>query len=394
VVAAAVLHQLWRALAFAFGMTWLIFWALVLGFLLSAIVQALVSKQRVVGLMPDDSPRSLAVATGLGAASSSCSYAAVALARSLFRKGADFTSAIAFELASTNLVLELGILIVVILGWEFALGEVVGGPLMIVVLALIFRRLLTARRLREAREQAELGRLGQMEGHAAMDMSISEGGSWWRRLRSREGFTATSHVYVMEWAAILRDVVIGLLIAGALAAWVPDSWWRALFATGHPQVAKVWDPFVAPLVAMLSFVCSIGNVPLAAVLWNGGITFGGVITFIFADLIILPILDIYRRYYGRRMALFLLATLYAAMVAAGLVVGYAFDALGLVPHGRHARVESAGAAIGWNVTTFLNAVALAVSAALVWRFFATGGGPMLRMMDAPMDEHGHAHHAG
>ena len=390
-VAASLWHELWRALAFAFGMTWEIFWALVLGFLLSAVVQALVSKRQVERLLPDDSPRSLAVAAALGVASSSCSYASVALARSLFRKGADFTAAIAFELASTNLVVELGIVMAIILGWEFTAGEFVGGPLMIVVLALLFRRFLSRRLVEEARAQAELGRLGSMEGHAEMDMSVQAHGSLWRRLRSAEGFTATSHVYVMEWAAILRDIAVGLLIAGALAAWVPGAWWRHLFLAGHPEIAKLWGPVIGPVVAMLSFVCSIGNVPLAAVLWNGGISFGGVIAFVFADLIIVPILDIYRRYYGRRMAGFLVATLYAAMVSAGLVVGYLFDAVGLTPHGRHAKVETAAAAVGWNATSLLDGVALAVSALLVWRFFATGGGPMLRMMEAPMDGHAHAH---
>jgi uncharacterized membrane protein YraQ (UPF0718 family) len=197
----------------------------------------------------------------------------------------------------------------------------------------------------------------------------------------------------MEWAAILRDILIGLVAAGMLAAWVPDSWWRALFLTHHPTWSHLWGPVVGPLVAVLSFVCSIGNVPLAAVLWNGGISFGGVIAFVFADLIILPILDIYRRYYGLRVAAFLFATLTASMVVAGLVVGYLFDGLGLVPHGRHAKVEDASAAFTLGPTTWLNVVALAVSAVLVWRFFATGGGPMLRMMDEPMGEgHDHAHH--
>jgi uncharacterized protein len=390
-IAVNVPHELWRAVSFTFGMSWEILWALVLGFLLSAIVQAVVSKERVERLMPDDSPRSLATATALGIASSSCSYASVALARALFRKGADFTAAIAFELASTNLVVELGILMALVLGWQFTLGEFVGGPLMIVILALLFRLFLTRRLVGEAREQAERGRLGSMEGHAEMDMSVGGDGSVWRRLRSPAGFTATSHVFVMEWAAILRDIAIGLVAAGMLAAWVPDSWWRSLFLSDHGTLAKVWGPIIGPLVAVLSFVCSVGNVPLAAVLWNGGISFGGVIAFVFADLIILPILDIYRRYYGLRVAGFLFATLTMSMVAAGLVVGFLFDGLGLTPSGRHAKVESASTAFGWNITSALDVVALAVSAVLVWRFFASGGGTMLRMMEAPMGE-GHEHH--
>ena len=290
-------------------MGWEILWALVLGFLLSAIVQALVSKRDVNRLLPDDSPRSLAVATGLGIASSSCSYAAVALARTLFRKGADFTAAIAFEIASTNLVVELGIVMAIVLGWQFTLGEFVGGPLMIVLVALLFRSLLTRRLVGEAREQAERGRLGSMEGHAAMDMSISGHGSSGGACARPKGFTSTAHVFVMDWAAVWRTSSIGLLVAGALAAWVPESWWRSLFLTHHGTLAKVWGPVIGPVVAIASFVCSIGNVPLAAVLWNGGISFGGVLAFIFADLIILPILNIYRRYYGLRMAAFLLVTL-------------------------------------------------------------------------------------
>jgi uncharacterized membrane protein YraQ (UPF0718 family) len=371
-------------------MTWEILWALVLGFVLTSIVQAVVSKRDVQRLLPDDSPRSLAVATGLGIVSSSCSYAAVALARSVFRKGANFTAAIALEFASTNLVVELGILMAIVLGWQFALGEFVGGPLMIVLLAVLFRVFLKQRLVDEARAEAEQGRLGSMEGHATMDMSVHGDEPLLRRLFSPGGLTATSHVYVMEWAAIGRDIAVGLLIAGALAAWVPESWWQSLFLEGHSTAANVWGPLIGPLVAILSFVCSIGNVPLAAVLWNGGISFGGLLAFIFADLIILPILSIYRRYYGWRMAAFLLATFYATMVVAGLAVELLFLALGLVPSTRHAKVEMAS--VSWNYTTWLNIVALALSAALVWRAWRTGGLAHLGMMNEPMDEHAHHHH--
>jgi len=377
-------HQIWQALSFALGMTWAILWALILGFLLSAIVQALVSKRAIRNLLPDDSPRSLAVATGLGAASSSCSYASVALARSLFQKGADFTAAMTFEIASTNLVIELGIIMALILGWRFTLAEFLGGPLMIVFLAILFRLFLTRHMVDEARAEAVKGRRGSMEGHAAMDMSIIEKGSIWRRLASPAGFTATSHVFVMEWAAILRDIVGGLLIAGALAAWVPNSWWQGLFFESHPTFAKFWGPLIGPAVAVISFVCSIGNVPLAAVLWNGGISFGGVLAFIFADLIILPILDIYRRYYGWKMTGFLLAAFYATMVVAGLVVEFIFQGAGLIPKGRHAKVELAS--ITWNHTTFLNIVFALIAIALLWRFFATGGRQMLKLMNEPMED--------
>src|SRR3989454_2156474 len=201
----AVLHQLGRVFSFAGGMTWEVLWALVLGFLISAIVHALVSKQEMRRLLPDDSPRTLAVATGLGAASSSCSYAAVALARSLFVKGANFTAAMAFEVASTNLVVELGVIMALILGWQFTLAEFVGAPIMIVLLALLFRFFLTERLVDEARAEAETGRRGSMEGHAAMDMSIRARGSILHRLATPQGFTATANVVGMEGAAILRD---------------------------------------------------------------------------------------------------------------------------------------------------------------------------------------------
>src|SRR5207302_833704 len=269
IVAFSVGHELWRALSFAFGMTWEVLWALILGFALSAAVQAVVSKGELRRLMPDDSPRTLLVATGLGAASSSCSYASVALARSLFRKGANFTAAMAFEIASTNLVIELGIILALLIGWQFTLAEFVGGPIMVVLIAVVFRTFLRPPLLDLAKRQAEKGVRGQMEGHAAMDMSVS-GGSIWSRITSARGFTAISHSFVMEWAAIIRDVVIGLLIAGALAAWVPNSFWQGFFLVHHPVLAKLWGPLVGPIVSMASFVCSIGNVPLAAVLWNGG----------------------------------------------------------------------------------------------------------------------------
>ena len=298
-------------------MTWQILWALIFGFVLAAVVQAVVRRSTIVRRLGDDRPRTLAIASGFGIASSSCSYAAVAIARALFRTGAGFTAAMVFEIASTNLVVELGVILAVLIGWQFTLAEFVGGPIMIVLIAVAFRLFLRQKLLDEARAQSEKGVAGSMEGHAAMDMSIHEDGSLWKRLRSKQALTSISHVFVMEWAAVIRDVVIGLLLAGAIAAWVPDSFWHHFFAVGHPTLSKVWGPLIGPVVSMVSCVCSIGNVPLAGVLWNAGMSFGGVISFIFADLIILPILVIYKKYYGTRMMLFILATFYATMVAAG-----------------------------------------------------------------------------
>jgi uncharacterized protein len=393
-VTGRVLPAVGHALALAGSMTWEITWALILGFLLSAVVQAVVRRSTIVSLMGDDRPRTLAVAAGLGAASSSCSYAAVALARSLFRKGANFTAAMAFEISSTNLVVELGIILALLMGWQFTAAEFVGGPLMIVVLAVLFRLFVRSRLIDAAREQAERGIAGSMEGHAAMDMSIKGEGTFWRRLLSPQGFTSVSHVFVMEWLAILRDLVLGLLIAGAIGAWVPETFWQNFFMADHPGWAVLWGPIVGPIVAIVSFVCSIGNVPLAAVLWNGGISFGGVIAFIFADLIILPILNIYRKYYGTQMMLTLLGTFYVAMVAAGYLIELIFGTANLIPASRRATVMQAG--ISWNYTTWLNIVFLVIAAILVARFITSGGLPMLRMMggspEATNGHHDRSHH--
>ena len=368
------------ALSMAFAMGWEIFWALALGFFLSAVVEAFVSKKQMTRLLPDASPKSLALAAVLGAASSSCSYAATALARSIFRKGADFTAAMAFELASTNLVIEIGILLVVLMGWPFMGAEFLGGILMIALLAILFRLFLSKAWVDEARVQADRGIAGKMEGHAAMDMSVTEG-PLGKRMVSAKGFTAASHYFVMNWASVWKDIVVGLGISGALAMWVPNEWWARLFQLGHPQIARWSGPLIGPVVAVLSFVCSVGNVPLAAVLWNKGISFGGVSAFLFADLIVLPILNIYRKYYGIKMAAFLFVTFFIAMAGAGYLVDLLFGVLAWTPTERAARVVEAS--VRWNYTTVLNILFGALSLMLVWRFFRTGGPAMLRAMDDP-----------
>jgi uncharacterized membrane protein YraQ (UPF0718 family) len=389
IVGTDVLHSLGHALSLAGSMTWEILWALILGFTLAAIVQSVVRKSEVTKHLGDDRPRTIALASGLGAASSSCSYAAVALARALFRKGASFTAAMTFEIASTNLVVELGIILALLIAWQFTVAEFVGGPIMIVLLAVAFRLFLRKRLLDAAREQADRGLAGSMEGHAAMDMSIQASGPIWRRLRSPGASTAVSHIFVMEWAAVIRDVALGLLIAGAIGAWVPDSFWRHFFLTSHPLASKLWGPIIGPVVSIVSFVCSIGNVPLAGVLWNGGISFGGVVAFIFADLIILPILLIYRKYYGTRMMLFILGTFYATMVLAGYAIEFLFGAIGLIPSGRHAKVMEAS--ITLNYTSVLNILFLVLAALFVYKFVRTGGVPMLRGMGGgPEPAHGHS----
>ena len=378
-----LIDALGHALTTSGSMTWQILWALILGFALSAVVQAVVRRSTIIRRLGDDRPRTLALAAGFGIASSSCSYAAVALARSLFRKGASFTAAMAFEIASTNLVVELGVILAVLIGWQFTAAEFVGGPIMIVLIALFFRLFLRQRLIEAAKAQSNKGLAGSMEGHAAMDMTIGEQGNLWHRLRSRQALTSISHIFVMEWAAVIRDIVLGLLIPGAIAAWVPNGFWHHLFVVGHPLLSKLWGPLIGPVISILSFVCSIGNVPLAGVLWNDGLSFGGVSAFIFADLIILPILLIYKKYYGTRMMLFILGSFYATMVIAGYAVEIIFGALGLIPTERDAKVGEIS--VQWNYTTVLNIIALAVAAGLIYRFLRTGGLPMLKMMGGSPD---------
>jgi uncharacterized membrane protein YraQ (UPF0718 family) len=383
-----VVNEVLKALATAGSMGWEILWPLVLGFALSGVIQAVVRRASITKLLSDDRPKSLSIAAGLGAASSSCSYAAVALARALVRQGANFTAAMAFEIASTNLVIELGLILAFVMGWQFTLAEFVGGPFIILFMALGFRLWMRGKIVAGAREQAEKGIAGSMEGHAAMDMSVAGDGSFLQRLFSKAGIISVSQYFVMDWAAVLKDIVIGLLIAGAFAAWVPTQWLQAIFFSHDPTLAFILGPIIGPLIAIISFVCSVGNVPLAAVLWNGGISFGGVISFIFADLIIIPIILIYRKYYGTKAALRITAIFYGAMVLAGYVVELLFTPLGLVPHNRNLTILDPG--VSWNYTTFLNIAFIILTTILLIVFFRSGSGSMLKMMGGSPDS-GHDH---
>ena len=382
----SVLHAIGHALAVTGAMTWDILWALILGFTLSAAVQAVVRRERIVALLGDDRPRTIATASGLGAASSSCSYAAVALARTLFRKGASFTAAMAFEIASTNLVIELGVILALLLGWQFTAAEFAGGPLMIVLLAVAFRLFLRDRLLTEARAQAERGVAGSMEGHAAMDMSVADRGhrvatAALRARASPRCRTSSSWSGPRSCATSSADCCSparsrpGCPSRGGSTCSTPAT--RSPPSCGDRSSAR-WS-------AIASFVCSVGNVPLAAVLWDGGISFGGVVAFIFADLLILPILNIYRKYYGTRMMLIHPRQLLRHDGDRRLPRRSASSAqLGLIPaHQRHRHGRQPGS--HWNYTTWLNIAFLALAAVLLVRFVRTGGMPMLRMMDAPPD---------
>jgi hypothetical protein len=340
----------------AFFMFWATLWALILGFGLSGAVQAFVPRSQMQRALGRRGPREILRATLFGAASSSCSYAASAMAKTLFQRGADFVSSMVFMFASTNLVIELGIVIWVLLGWQFALGEVVGGVIMIVLFTLLARAVLR-------REEIEAARAGLgAGGHVHGDGSVRAG--WRERLRSPAGW-ADSASYTFADAKMLRkEMAVGYLAAGFLAVLVPVSLWNSVFLTGHGFWTSLQNVIVGPFIALIACVCSIGNVPLAAALWHGGISFGGVMSFIFADLIALPLLLIYRRYYGGRLALKLLLTFWVVMSAAGLTVEYLFRGLGIVPTERPASVVPTE--FSWNYTTFLNIVFLLVLAGLWW----------------------------
>ena len=391
-----VLSHAGDALRLAFEMFWAVLWPLALGFLLSAVVETFVSKQAISRSLGGSGLRSVTLAAAFGAASSSCSYAAVAVGRTLFRKGATLSNAIIFEFASTNLVFELALALLVLLGWQFLAAEFAGGLVMVVLLAIIFRLTLTPQLTASARAQAERGVRGKMEGHAAMDMSLSDG-PLRDRLRAPQALTFLSHNFFMSVYSLWWDLLLGFLIAGAIGAWVPAAFWSHLFFGGHGFGPELWSALIGPLVALLSYVCSVSNVPLAAILWRNGIGFGGAIAFVFGDLIIIPILNIYRKYYGTRVAAYLTAVSYVTMVVAGIAVGALFTALGWVPINRN--VAAFSTSIAWDATTFLNIAVLVVVALLLVRFLRTGGVAMLRMMDMPAAPTAHnaepaTHHMG
>jgi uncharacterized membrane protein YraQ (UPF0718 family)/YHS domain-containing protein len=334
-----------------FFMFWETLWALVLGFGLSGAVQAFVSRSEMERLLGRRGAREIARASALGAASSSCSYAASAMAKTLFQRGADFVSSMVFMFASTNLVIELGIVLWVLIGWQFALAEFVGGAFMIVLFSLVARVALQRREIEAARER--LGRADVRDASGSRPRPTSLAG-W-----------ADAASYTLADAKMLRkEMAAGYLVAGFLAVLVPASVWRDVFVSGHGFWTSLENVVVGPFIAIVSFVCSVGNVPLGAALWHGGISFGGVVSFVFADLITLPLLLIYRRYYGGRLTLKLLVIFWTVMSAAGLAVEYLFRAAAIVPKTRPAVV--APTSFHWNYTTYLNIVFLLVLAGLWW----------------------------
>ena len=331
------MHSVIDAARMAAYMFWETLWALVLGFGLSGVVQAFVSRDRMQRTLGDHRPAAVARASGLGMVSSSCSYAATAMARSLFDKGADFVSSMVFMFASTNLVIELGIVLIVLIGWQFAAAEFVGGAIMIVLLALIGATLIGTPH-RQARDEHE-------HTHDV-----------------KPTWSDAASYTIADLTMLRRELVIGYGVAGLIAVYVPTKIWHAIFFEGHGIATTIENAIIGPFIAVVSFVCSIGNVPLAAALWHGGLAFGGVISFIFADLITFPLLLIYRKYYGTKLTLRLLATFWLVMSGAGLLVDLIFTGAGIVPHRTGAVVMQSHFA--WNYTTFLNLAALIVFAVL------------------------------
>jgi uncharacterized membrane protein YraQ (UPF0718 family)/YHS domain-containing protein len=355
-----VLDLVWHGLRDSFLMAWAVWWALVLGFAISAIVQSWVPRKRIEGLMSGSDARSIGWATGLGAASSSCSYAAIAIAKSLFQKGASAAGALAFQFASTNLVWELGLVLWVLIGWQFTLAEYLGGIVMIVLMTVLLRLFVSRELEQQAREHAREADTGHQH-HA-----VGTESSWRERLTSSRAWSDVAHNFRGDWQMLWKEISIGFLLAGFVAQF-GNGFFEHLFLRHAPApLPTIENVIVGPIIAVLSFVCSVGNVPLAAVLWSGGISFAGVLAFLFADLIVLPILAIYRKYYGIRFTMRIAALMFTTMVLAALIVNGIFSALGLIPTGPRPTRGDIFGSIHVDYKLALNILGAAIFAALFW----------------------------
>jgi uncharacterized protein len=355
-----VLNVIGNGLKDSFLMAWEVWWALVLGFAISAIVQAWVPRERIQGAMAGSGPKPVAWATGLGAASSSCSYAAIAIAKSLFQKGASAVSALAFQFASTNLVWELGLVLWVLIGWQFTLAEYLGGLVMIVLMAVMLRLFVSPRLEEQARAHAQEADAGHQHQSAVSELS------WRERLTSASAWSDVAHNFRGDWQMLWKEVSLGFLLAGFIAQ-LGNDFFNSLFITDAPPVVSaIENVIVGPIIAVLSFVCSVGNVPLAAVLWSGGISFAGVLAFLFADLIVIPILLVYRKYYGMKYTIRITALMFVTMVIAALVVDAVFSSLNLIPSGPRPTRDDIFGTISVNYKLFLNLFGLAIFATLFW----------------------------
>jgi uncharacterized membrane protein YraQ (UPF0718 family) len=356
----SVFDVIWHGLRDSFLMAWEVWWALVLGFAISAIVQAWVPRERIEGLMSDSGARSVGWATGLGAASSSCSYAAIAIGKSLFQKGASAASALAFQFASTNLVWELGLVLWVLIGWQFTVAEYVGGIVMIVLMTVLLRLFVSPRLEERARDHAIEADTGHQHHMAGEQLS------WRERLTSARAWSDVAHNFRGDWQMLWKEITIGFLLAGFVAQF-GNGFFEHLFIRHAPApLPTIENVIIGPIIAVLSFVCSVGNVPLAAVLWSGGISFAGVLAFLFADLIVLPILAIYRKYYGSAFAIRIAALMFVTMVIAALIVDGIFSALGAIPTGPRPTRADIFSSIHVDYKLALNVLGVAIFAALFW----------------------------
>jgi hypothetical protein len=359
-VVVGVLEVIWHGLRDSFLMAWQVWWALVLGFAISAIVQAWVPRERIQGLMSGSGARSIGWATGLGAAASSCSYAAIAIAKSLFQKGASAASALAFQFASTNLVWELGLVLLVLIGWQFTAAEYLGGIVMIVLMTMLLRLFVSPRLEQHARAHAIEADTGHQHHAAGGELS------WGERLTSARGWSDVAHNFRGDWQMLWKEITLGFLLAGFIAQ-LGNGFFEHLFLRHAPApLPTLENVIIGPLIAVLSFVCSVGNVPLAAVLWSGGISFAGVLAFLFADLIVIPILLIYRKYYGGRFTIRITALMFVTMVIAAVIVDGIFSGLGLVPSGPRPTRADIFSSIHVDYKLALNVLGVAIFAALFW----------------------------
>jgi uncharacterized membrane protein YraQ (UPF0718 family) len=356
----SALDVIWHGLRDSFLMAWAVWWALVLGFAISAIVQAWVPRERIEGLMSGSGVRSIGWATGLGAASSSCSYAAIAIAKSLFQKGASAASALAFQFASTNLVWELGLVLWVLIGWQFTLAEYLGGLVMIVLMTVLLRLFVSRQLEDQARDHAREADPGHQHHMAGEQLS------WRERLTSVRGWSDVAHNFRGDWQMLWKEITIGFLLAGFIAQF-GNGFFEHLFIRNAPAPLQTLENvIIGPIIAVLSFVCSVGNVPLAVVLWSGGISFAGVLAFLFADLIVLPILAIYRKYYGTKFTVRITALMVITMVIAALIVDGIFSALGLIPTGPRPTRADIFTGVHVDYKLALNLLGVVIFAALFW----------------------------
>jgi uncharacterized protein len=355
-----VVDVFWHAVRDSLLMAWEVWWALVLGFAISAIVQAWVPRARVEALLSGSGSRPVAWSTGLGAASSSCSYAAIAIAKSLFQKGASAASALAFQFASTNLVWELGLVLWVLIGWQFMLAEYVGGIVMIVLMTVLLRLFVSRQLEQQAREHAGRAESGH-EHHVA-------GGelSWRERVSSAHAWSDVAHNFRGDWQMLWKEITIGFVLAGFIAQFGNGVFAELFVRHAASPLPTIENAIVGPVIAMISFVCSVGNVPLAAVLWSGGISFAGVLAFLFADLVVIPILLIYRKYYGARFAARTAALMLVTMVIAALIVDGIFSGLGLIPTGPRPSRADIFSSVQLNYKLALNVLGLLMFASLFW----------------------------